>query len=210
MSKIVFIGASGQIGKMAVEALLKVGHSIIAPVRSPNKLADISHPKLHVHEQNLEEDFSCWFSGCDTVVFAAGSGGNTGADKTLLIDLWAARNAVKYAKAAGVKRFIMVSSIGADDPDATPSEIKPYLVAKHMADEVVKASGLDYVILRPATLTDEAGTESITLKRPADRDDWHISREDVAAVITEAVDKLRDGKHLFEIFQGTTPIDQAL
>ena len=136
MATILVIGASGQIGKQATGKLLEAGHKVIAPVRSPEKLEDIQSDNLTVKKQNLEEDFSAHFNGVDSVVFTAGSGGNTGADKTLLIDLWAARNAVNYAKDANINQFIMVSSIGAGDPDGVDSAIKPYLVAKHMADEL--------------------------------------------------------------------------
>ena len=206
MANVLVIGASGQIGKQATVKLLDAGHKVVAPVRSPNKLSDIQNANLTVVEQDLEKDFSAHFEGVDVAVFTAGSGGSTGADKTLMIDLWAARNAVNYAKAAGTPKFIMVSSIGADDPDAVESAIKPYLVAKHMADEHLIDSGLHHVILRPGTLLNEPGTHLVRTDMPSNRDDAVIPREDVATAIVESVARESNADLITYLFKGDTPI----
>lgn len=206
MANVLVIGASGQIGKQATVKLLDAGHKVLAPVRSPDKLSDIQNDNLTVVEQDLEKDFSAHFKGVDVAVFTAGSGGNTGADKTLMIDLWAARNAVNYAKAADTSKFIMVSSIGAGDPDAVSSDIKPYLVAKHMADEHLINSGLHHAILRPGTLLNEPGTHLVRTDMPSNKDDAVIPREDVATAIVECVAKENKENVITYLFKGDTPI----
>lgn len=210
MANVLVIGASGQIGKQAAVKLLDAGHKVLAPVRSPQKLSDIQSSNLTVVEQDLEKDFSAHFEGVDVAVFTAGSGGNTGADKTLMIDLWAARNAVNYAKAAGTPKFVMVSSIGAGDPDSVESAIKPYLVAKHMADEHLINSGLHYIILRPGTLLNEPGNHLIRTDMPSNKDDAVIPREDVATAIVESVAKEGTENVITHLFKGETPISQVL
>lgn len=209
MAKVLVIGASGQIGKQATGKLLEAGHHVIAPVRNPDKLSDLKNPNLTVLEQDLEKDFSSHFDGIDVVIFTAGSGGNTGADKTLMIDLWAARNAVEYAKAAKVPKFVMVSSIGADDPDAVDSPIKPYLVAKHMADEHLINSNLHYVILRPGTLLNEPGTHLVSTEMPTNRKEAVIPREDVATAIVESVNYNSSNNIITHLFKGSTPISSV-
>ncbi|APD86073.1 SDR family oxidoreductase [Alteromonas gracilis] len=209
MANVLVIGASGQIGKQATVKLLDAGHKVLAPVRSPDKLSDIENDNLTVVEQNLEDDFSAHFDGADVVVFTAGSGGNTGAEKTIMIDLWAARNAVNYAKDAGTPKFVMVSSIGAGDPDAVSSEIKPYLVAKHMADEHLINSGLHHVILRPGTLLNEPGTHLVRTDMPDNKDDAVIPREDVATAIVESVARESSDNFITYLFKGDTPISQV-
>ena len=209
MATILVIGASGQIGKQATVKLLDAGHHVVAPVRSPEKLSDISHANLRVEEQNLEKDFSAHFEGVDQVVFTAGSGGSTGADKTMLIDLWAARNAIEYAKKAKTASFIMVSSIGAGDPNQVDSDMKPYLVAKHMADEHLINSGLQYVILRPGSLLNEPGTHLIRTDMPDNQDEAVIPREDVATAIVEAVGRADSDNTITYLFKGDMPISQA-
>jgi len=210
MSKTLIIGASGKIGKLTTELLLKKEQSVTALVRNKAKLDDLDSPYLNIVEQDLEGDFSNALKECDVVIFTAGSGGSTGDDKTMLIDLWAATKAATYAKEYGVKHFIMVSSIGADDPDAIQSDLKPYLVAKHMADEHLINSGLKYTIVRPGTLTDETGGMLITTKRPSDRSEAVISRENVANTLLYLATNSSDSSRIFEIFDGETPINAAV
>jgi uncharacterized protein YbjT (DUF2867 family) len=210
MSKTLIIGASGQIGKMATKLLLSNEQNVIALVRDKNKLSDLDSPFLSIVEQDLESDFSEAMKDCDHVIFAAGSGANTGDDKTVLIDLWAATKAVAYAKEHGVKHFIMVSSIGAGDPDAIQSDLKPYLVAKHMADEHLINSGLNYTIVRPGTLTNEQASMQVTTERPQDRSNAKISRENVANALLHIATTPYISNRIFELFDGEKPIKAAV
>ena len=210
MSKTLIIGASGQIGKMTTELLLKNEQNVTALVRDKTKLGDLESPFLNIVEQDLEGDFSEAVKGCDQVIFAAGSGGSTGDDKTLLIDLWAAVKAVNYAKDNKVKHFIMVSSIGADNPDAIESDLKPYLVAKHMADEYLTNSGLNYTIVRPGTLTDETASMEVTKQRPDDQDKAKISRENVANALLHIATNSFEKNRIFELFDGDTTVKFAV
>ncbi len=208
--KTLIIGASGQIGKMTTQKMLAQEHEVVALVRDKSKLTDIEHPNLSIVEQDLENDFSRALTGVQQVIFSAGSGGATGADKTLLIDLWAAVKAINYAVDAQVEHFIMVSSIGADDPDGIESSIKPYLVAKHMADEHLLHSGLHYSIVRPGTLLNESASGLFTINRPATRQDAVINREDVADALVYIASHRPDKSQLFELFNGDKPLDELL
>ncbi|WP_394193544.1 SDR family oxidoreductase [Pseudoalteromonas atlantica] len=206
MSKTLIIGASGQIGKMTSKLLLSKQQQVVALVRDKRKLNDLDSSLLTIVEQDLEADFSHAFEGCDQVIFAAGSGGNTGADKTILIDLWAAKKAVDYAERQNIKHFMMVSSIGADNPEAIDTELKPYLVAKHMADQHLLQSELHYTVVRPGTLTDENASMHISTVRPDSQDDAKVSRENVANVLTYIANKPHQKNTVFELFDGTNAI----
>lgn len=210
MKSVLVIGASGQIGKMVVQKLLDQNYRVRALVRDANKLGGMNHPNLDIFEKDLESDFFQAFQGMDSVVFTAGSGGNTGADKTLLIDLWAARNAVEYAVRANLSHFIMVSTIGADDPDAINSELKPYLVAKHMADEHLMSAAIRHTIIRPGTLKDSPATGQVTSKRPDSRDAMQITREDVADMVVLVSDNDDTTNRVFELFQGDQSLEEVL
>ncbi|USD29368.1 SDR family oxidoreductase [Pseudoalteromonas sp. SCSIO 43201] len=207
--KTLIIGASGQIGKMTTKKMLEQGHDVVALVRNKDKLADIESEQLTITEQDLENDFSAAFDNIEQVIFSAGSGGETGADKTLLIDLWAAIKAIDYAVKANVKHFIMVSSIGADDPDNIESEIKPYLVAKHMADQYLQRSIVNYTIVRPGTLLNEPATGGFSTSRTANREDAVINRENVADALAYLA-TLHPQNLTFELFNGEQPLKQAL
>lgn len=208
MNKTLVIGASGQIGKMTTKLLLSRQQQVIALVRDKSKLSDLDSSLLTIVEQDLEADFSQAFKECDQVIFAAGSGGNTGADKTILIDLWAATKAANYAKQQGIKHFIMISSIGADDPDAIESELKPYLVAKHMADQHLIQSGLNYTIVRPGSLTNDDASMQVTTQRPNNQRDAKISRENVANAIVHIATKPCSESTVFELFDGDKAISK--
>lgn len=210
MHKTLIIGASGNIGKMTTKRMLDDGQDVVALVRDKAKLSDLSSDKLSIVEGDLEKDFSHAFEGCTQVIFSAGSGGNTGADKTMLIDLWAACKAVDYAKAANVSHFVMVSSIGADDPTQGSEKMKPYLVAKHMADEHLIRSGLNYTIFRPASLTDNNATGKIQTQRPSNKEEMIINRADVANVLTYAVGKPELGGKVLELFNGNKTLADVL
>ncbi|NLU98966.1 oxidoreductase [Marinomonas sp. UCMA 3892] len=210
MSKTLVIGASGQIGQLITKTLVETEEDARALVRDKSKLDHLEDSDLEIVEADLEGDFSHAFDGIDNVIFVAGSGGSTGADKTLLIDLWAAKKAVDYAKAANVKQFIMVSSIGADDPEAIESDIKPYLVAKHMADQYLMASGVPFTIVRPGPLTNEKGQGKITIKRPNSREEMAIPRADVAKSVLFILSKDDLNGKIFELFGGTYDVDNVL
>jgi uncharacterized protein YbjT (DUF2867 family) len=210
MTKTLIIGASGQIGKMTTKLLLNAKQHVVALVRDKAKLSDVDSPFLSITEQDLEGNFNAAFQDCEQVIFVAGSGGSTGADKTMLIDLWAAVKAVKYAKAHGVKHFILVSSIGADDPEAISGDMKPYLVAKHMADQQLINSGVAYTIVRPGSLTNHSASMQVTTDRPANNSDAKISRENVANALLHIATNAVSNSRIFELFDGNTPIATAV
>jgi uncharacterized protein YbjT (DUF2867 family) len=123
--------------------------------------------------------------GCDAVIFAAGSGGDTGADMTDKIDRDGAISLIDYAVQSGVSRFVMLSSVGAENPDPD-ADMGHYLQAKHDADEHLKASGLTYAILRPVALTDDDGTCNMVFGDDVDPK-AKAARGDVATVLADAV-----------------------
>ncbi len=208
MNKTLIIGAGGKVGKILVPRLLKSGHSVVAMVRDSGKYR--FQADVEVVEGDLEGEIQSIISRCNRVVFTAGSGAATGPDKTLLVDLWGAAKAIDAAGECGVQHFVMVSSIGADNPDRGPRAIKPYLVAKHFADEYLIRSGLHYTILRPGRLTDEAGEGLITTTRPSDAKGREISREDTANVVGYCLDNTIAQGKIYELYKGSEPIGNAI
>lgn len=210
MKKTLIIGASGKVGLKTARLLADAGHSVVAMVRNRNKVEELLRPGIEIVEADLEEDFSSAFTDCDRVIFSAGSGAGTSADKTLIIDLWAACKAIDSAKENKIDHFIMLSSRGADDPDKGPEAIKPYLIAKHFADNYLITSGLNYTILRPGRLLDENGTGLIKTSRPADPDEQVISREDTARVIYYCLTNAGVTGKIYELYKGEQSFEAAL
>lgn len=209
---ILIVGANGQIGRHLIEKLAETEHKSVAMVRKEeqvNELRDLGADEVVIGD--LEKDFSHAFEGVDSVIFTAGSGGHTGADKTILIDLWGAIKTIDQAKKHNISRFLLVSSMNADTPDTGIESMKHYFVAKKLADDHLRSSGLDYTIVRPGGLLNEPATGKILLEEKIqDYGSREITREDVAAVLAEAVDLENTYKKTFEILNGETPIKEAL
>ena len=204
------IGANGQIGKKLIKLMLEAGMNVRAMIRDPSQADLFKSMGAEIIVADLESDFSFAFENCDRVIFTAGSGANTGFDKTLLIDLWAAIKAVNHAADHNAQRFIMVSSRGAENPDNGPERIKPYLVAKHAADFVLVNSQLKYTILQPGRLIGEKGSGRIQTKRPSDATKQKISRDDVAACILYCLQHDHTIGKSLELFDGDISIEDAL
>lgn len=200
MTKTLVIGAGGQIGRLVVDKLAAQQHAVVAMVRDRSQVSFAD--SVEVVEADLEGAFALAFRGCTKVVFTAGSGAKTGADKTLLVDLWGAKRAIDLAREARVEQFVMVSARNAGDPDNGPVAIKPYLVAKHFADECLIASGVPYTILRPGRLTDEPATGRVSTQRPSDPADQIITRADTADAIVESLTNRRALGQVVELYQG--------
>ena len=154
-------GATGQTGVRLVKELTTRGHHPIALVRESSDTSELP-ASVELRQGDLEELDENVCAGCDAVIFAAGSGGSTGPAKTDAVDRDGAMRLIDLAARANVQRFVMLSSVGAGDPDPD-SKLAHYLQAKHDADEHLKASGLTYAIVRPVRLTTEDGSRDIRL-----------------------------------------------
>ncbi|TWI57964.1 SDR family oxidoreductase [Halalkalibacter nanhaiisediminis] len=207
---VLVVGANGKVARHTIKKIADAGHHPVAMIRKEEQAEDLL--KLGAADTvvaDLEADFEHAFKGIDAVIFAAGSGGHTGADKTILIDLWGAIKTIDAAERNGVKRFVMLSSMGTADPDKSEN-IRHYLVAKKVADDHLKQSTLTYTIVRPGSLTDEAGKGKIKLEEEIQVRDNTITREDVATVLTEVIERENTYGKTFEILNGDTDISEAL
>jgi len=206
---VLVIGANGQIGRLLVEILGNgERHIAHAMVRDPAQMPEIRKRGGRPSLGDLEENFEDVVRGMDAVVFTAGSGAHTGPEKTIDVDQNGAIRAVDTCVALEVPRFVMVSSMGADDPESGPENIRHYLRAKHVADEHLRASGLQYTILRPGRLTDEPGTGRI--RAGAGLGYGEIPRADVAEAIALCLDMPETQGRIIELLSGDTPIRKAL
>lgn len=177
---ILVIGANGKIGRLLLPLLAEAGHEVRGMVRDAAQEAGVRERGGEPVVADLEGEFGHALEGCDAVVFTAGSGGHTGADRTVAVDGLGAIRAVDAARAAGARRFVMVSARGADRPDRSEA-IRHYLVAKAIADGYLERAGLDHTIVRPGRLSDDPPTGRIRVGD--DLGGGEITRGDVAATV---------------------------
>ncbi|MGH3445162.1 MAG: NAD(P)-binding oxidoreductase [Nocardioidaceae bacterium] len=216
--RVVIAGGHGQIALLLEEQLARAGHQGVGVVRNPDHVPDLERAGAEGVVLDLEDttvdDLAKVVAGADAVVFAAGGGPSSGPARKQTVDRDAAVLLADAAEAAGVRRYLMVSSMGAEGVDLAapaPSEedvFAVYLRAKAEADADLAARDLDTTIVRPGRLTDVAGTGSITLD-PASQP-RETPRADVAATLVAALSEPATIGASFAVLTGPTPIAEAL
>ncbi|MDQ0337437.1 uncharacterized protein YbjT (DUF2867 family) [Caldalkalibacillus uzonensis] len=210
--KVLVVGAKGQIGRHLVRLLSNSEeHDVRAMVRKEEQAVTFREQGVETVVANLEgsvEEIAKAAEGCEAIVFTAGSGSHTGADKTILVDLDGAVKTIEAAEQAEIKRFIMVSALSAHIREKWWEGIKHYFAAKHYADRMLMSTQLNYTIIRPGALLNEPGTGKISAGEELER--GSIPREDVAATIVATLNEEHTFRRGFDIISGETPIADAL
>ena len=190
--RVLVAGANGQVGQHIVRFLAEGGHEVRAMIRNEDQAPHLRELGGEPIVADLEGEVAPTVEGCDAVIFSAGGGPGSGAEKKETIDRQGAVKLVEAAKEHGARRYVMVSAMGASDPEAGSEAMQPYLFAKARADQALEESGLDYTIVRPGSLTNEPGTGTVEAAESLGRR-GEIPREDTARVIA-----------------GDTPIEEAV
>ncbi len=203
---VVVAGGHGQVGIRLLELLAASGHRARGLIRNPDHAPDLERIGAEPVVCDIEalDDISEFCEGADAVVFAAGAGPGSGAERKRTVDYG---GAVKLME-AGIRRYVMVSAIAADRPDEWSDEMRPYYEAKAEADRRLLDSGLDHTIVRPGGLTNGPGTGRVTLGTGIER--GNVPRDDVAAVLLAALETPSTVGKVFELVSGETPVEEAV
>ena len=195
-------GGTGFVGATLVRHAAMRGHHVRALTRKPQ----VSGSKIEWVEGSLDQPESLvrLAVGADTVIHVAGAINARDRAGFQSDNVFGTLNMVEAAKAAGVRRFIHVSSMAAREP-----ELSDYGWSKARSEQIVGASGLDWTIVRPGGLTDEPGRGLVAVA-PSLARRGTIARDDVAAVLAACLDEPRTVRAAFDLLQGETPIVQAL
>jgi uncharacterized protein YbjT (DUF2867 family) len=203
---VVVAGGHGKIGMRLLRLLADRGHRARGLIRNPDhasELEQVGAEPVLCDIEALDEISGCC-EGADAVVFAAGAGPGSGAERKRTVDYG---GAVKLIE-AGIPRYVMVSAISVDRPDEWSEPMRPYYEAKAEADRRLLESGLDFSIVRPGALTDDPGTGLVTVGTDLGRGE--IPRDDVAAVVLAVLETPSTVGKTFELVSGDTPIDEAV
>ncbi|SFD40479.1 NAD(P)H-binding [Lentibacillus persicus] len=210
--KILVAGANGHTGRLLIKFLNEDGHEPYGMVRKEEQKQGIEELGGTPVLADLESDVGYAVKGMDAVIFAAGSGSSTGPEKTTDVDRDGAINLVKATENLGIKKFVMLSSIGAgrDVKKLAPDNerMQHYLQMKKEADEYLMSTELDYTIVRPGGLTHDPGTSKIEV---ADEVEFgNIPRADVAKTMIASIQEPNAYHKAFEMISGDTQIEEAL
>jgi uncharacterized protein YbjT (DUF2867 family) len=211
--RVVIAGGHGKIALHLEEQLSRRGDQPVGIVRNPDHVPDLEERGAEAVVLDLEqasvEDLAERVDGADAVVFAAGGGPGSGAARKETVDKGAAILLADAAERAGVRRYLMVSSMGTDKADPDSDDVfQVYLRAKRAADDDLRARDLDWTIIQPGRLTDETGTGQVSLDpsaRPRE-----IPRADVAHALVAALDSPATIGKQFTLLSGPVPIEEAL
>ncbi len=188
------------------------GDEIVSLIRNPDHADDVreagAEPVQCDLEQAGEDEVAGAIEGADAVVFAAGAGPGSGTERKQTMDFGGAAKLIAAAKAKGIARYVIVSSIGADPEAEGDDTFTAYRRAKGKADAALAESGLDHTIVRPVSLTDDPGAGAVEAGPTVPHE--KIPREDVAAVLAEVLAQEATIGLTFEITSGETPVAEAV
>ncbi len=210
--RVVIAGGHGQIAMLLERQLSDNGDQAVGIVRNPDHVAEVEQTGAEAVVLDLEQSdvnaLAEVVRGADAVVFAAGGGPSSGAERKETVDKGAAVQLADAAEQAGVRRYVIVSSMGTDqaDPDSDDA-FQIYLRAKKAADDDLRSRDLDWTVVRPGRLTDMTGTGKVSAGS-VDRGD--IPRADVAATLLAVLHTPDTARKTFEVVEGDTPIEEAL
>ncbi|MGW7262617.1 NAD(P)H-binding protein [Streptomyces sp. NPDC054842] len=211
--RIVIAGGHGQIALRLERLLAARGDEAAGIIRRAEQGDDLreagAEPIVCDLESASVEEVAGHLRGADAAVFAAGAGPGSTVARKDTVDRAAAVLFADAAELAGVRRYVVVSSMGADSAHQGNEIFDAYLRAKGEADEYVRSrDALDWTILRPGALTNDAGTGLVRLEASTGR--GSVPREDVAAVLAELVDTPATAGLTLELINGSAPVSVAV
>jgi len=212
--RVLIAGAHGKTARRLVRMLVEDGHEVRGLVRKQEQTGDVEADGagpvvVDLEAEEVEGGVGRAVEGCDAIVFAAGAGPGSGAERKETMDYGGAAKLVEAAEEHGVRRYLMLSAMGAGDPEGGSEAMRPYLRAKARADERLRSSSLDYTIIRPGGLTEDEGTGTIQAAEKLGRR-GEIPREDVARTFAAALENGNTYHKTFDVLAGETPIPEAL
>ena len=210
--RVVIAGGHGKIALELTRLLDERGDQVRSLIRNPAHAEEVREAgALEAIVCDLEEadaDRVAEAAGeAEVAVFAAGAGPGSGSERKETMDYEGAVKLIEAARHNDIRRYVMVSSIGADSAHAGEETFDVYLRAKGRADDAVRESGLDYAIVRPGMLTDDPPTGRVEFGESVDRGE--IPRADVAAVLALLVADREPAREI-EVVSGSTPIERIL
>jgi nucleoside-diphosphate-sugar epimerase len=210
--RVVIAGGHGQIALRLTRLLRERGDEVRSLIRNPDHADDVREADGEAVvcdlESASEDEVAEAVGSADAVVFAAGAGPGSGPERKETMDYGGAAKLIAAAKANGIRRYVIVSAMGADPAAEGDDTYSVYRRAKGRADAELQRSDLDYTIVRPGGLTDDPGTGRVRVGESIDP--GKISRDDVAAVLAALLHEPATAGKVFDVVSGEVPVEEAV
>ncbi|SIK23715.1 NAD dependent epimerase/dehydratase [Mycobacteroides abscessus subsp. abscessus] len=163
MANVTIIGGHGKVALLAEPKLVQAGHTVNAVIRNADQSSDIESKGANAvvldiqNASTTEIEKMLQETETDVLVWSAGAGGGD-TSRTYAIDQDAAIRTIEAAEHTGVKRYVMVSYLGSGNGHTVGEDngFYAYETAKAVADAYLRDSDLDFTILGPGMLTEDA------------------------------------------------------
>lgn len=209
---ILIAGATGQTGRIIVQKLIDRGDRPRVLIRDQALVENLfgSHVQAMIGDVRQIESLLPAMDGIDTVISAIGSRTPVGKNCPKRVDYQGVANLVQTALDAGVRRFILISSISVTNLQHPMNCFGKILAYKLKGEDILRESGLDYLIIRPGGLKDTDGGKKSLILDQGDRIAGTISRSDVAALCLFALDYPDELRLTFEAVESDDESPQNL
>src|SRR4051794_36299171 len=212
LMNVAIAGGHGKIGRRLGRVLVDRGDDVRGLVRNPDHAVDLEADGVHAVVCDLEsagaDEIAGAIASADAVVFAAGAGSGSGAKRKWTVDRDGAVKLLQAARAVGARRYVIVSSVGAESPPSGDDVFEVYLRAKAEADQAVMVSDRAWTVVRPGRLTDDPGAGRVRVDSTPFR--GSVSRDDVAAVLAVVLNAPESEGKVVYVGGGDDPIETAV
>jgi uncharacterized protein YbjT (DUF2867 family) len=210
--RVVIAGGHGQIARQFGRLVTQAGHEAVGMIRKPEQVPDLQddgiEPALIDLEATDVEEMTDIVRGADAVLFAAGGGADGNAARKETVDKGAAIMLADAARAAGVRRYVMISAMGTEQADPDSDDVfQVYLRAKQAADDHLRSTDLDWTVVRPGRLTDDVPTGLVQV---GTLEAGSVTRGDVAHVLAEVIEADNTIGKTFDVLNGDQPVKAAI
>lgn len=196
--RIAILGATGRTGQHLVRQALAAGHEVVALARTPSRL-EMEHERLAVVQGDVMDAgrVAEVISGVDAVLSALGPTGGT----TLGVMSRGLDHILAAMQQHGVRRLIVVAGAGVGDPQDRPGPLdrligglirlisREFYAEMQGVADTVRASGMDWTLVRVPMLTDEPGTGNVRVGYLGRGAGTRLSREDLAWFMLELAEQ---------------------
>jgi uncharacterized protein YbjT (DUF2867 family) len=207
--KVVIVGGRGRTALLLEGLLARAGHDVVGVVRRASQVEEVRAVGASAVVLDVESSDAVTLAellcGADAVVYAAGAGYGSSTKRKLAVDRDGAILVADAAELAGVRRFVLISSMGTDRVDPLlPDPFQIYLRVKGEADANVRSRNLDWTIVRPSGLSDAPGTGFVRIA--SELSGGIIPRADVAELLAHVLTARVGVRKQFDVTSGSTPI----